>query len=181
VAKRGRRQKSVGVWRRVGEGDEQVTKRGRRQKSVGVWRRVGEGGGIAYQRRKWAKTGKRRRQNTTSVLENSRGIGQQKVNKEVRRKNSKEIANAENRRWQKCEVSAELSGLVIGSNTYVIKEGRRKRCKQSGEGKGQGQENKGRRKRSRGRGVRRASKEDSKTTVLLFASSYKRSLEYREE
>ncbi len=35
-----------------------MTKRGSRQKSVGVWRRVGEGGGIAYQRRKRAKTGK---------------------------------------------------------------------------------------------------------------------------
>jgi hypothetical protein len=37
-------------------------------------------------------------------------------------------------------MSAELSGLVIGGNTYVIKEGRQKRCKQSGEGKGQGTE-----------------------------------------
>ncbi len=43
MTKRGRRQKFVGVWRRVGEEDEFVTKRGRGQKSAGVWRRVGEG------------------------------------------------------------------------------------------------------------------------------------------
>jgi hypothetical protein len=52
-----------------------VTKRGRRQKSVGVWRRVGEEGGIAYPRRKWTKQDKERGRSLQVSWKKAEGIG----------------------------------------------------------------------------------------------------------